>query len=42
MELYIYDAQHAFMRSTDPSRYEPKSAELAWQRTVDFLRRHIC
>jgi carboxymethylenebutenolidase len=42
MELYVYDAQHAFMRSTDPSRYEPKSAELAWQRTVDFLRRHIC
>jgi carboxymethylenebutenolidase len=41
MDLYIYDAQHAFMRSTDSSRYEPKSAELAWQRTVDFLRLHI-
>lgn len=41
MDLYIYDAEHAFMRSTDPSRYEPKSAELAWQRTVDFLHRHI-
>lgn len=41
MDLYIYDAGHAFMRSTDSSKYEPKSAELAWQRTVDFLHRHI-
>jgi len=41
MDLYIYDAEHAFMRSTDASKYEPKSAQLAWQRTVDFLRRHI-
>jgi len=41
MELYIYDAAHAFMRSTDASKYEPKSAALAWQRTVDFLRKHL-
>ena len=41
MDLYIYDAEHAFMRSTDSSRYEPQSAELAWQRTVDFLKRHV-
>jgi carboxymethylenebutenolidase len=42
MDLYIYDdAGHAFMRSTDPTRYEPKSAELAWQRTVEFLHRHL-
>lgn len=41
MDLYIYDAPHAFMRSTDSSTYEPKSSELAWQRTVDFLREHI-
>lgn len=41
MDVYIYDAEHAFMRATDPSRYEPKSAELAWQRTVDFLHRHL-
>jgi carboxymethylenebutenolidase len=41
MEVYIYDAEHGFMRSTDRSKYEPKSAELAWQRTVDFLRTHI-
>jgi carboxymethylenebutenolidase len=41
MDVYIYDAKHGFMRSTDSSTYEPKSAELAWQRTVDFLQRHI-
>ncbi|MFO0554600.1 MAG: dienelactone hydrolase family protein [Polyangiaceae bacterium] len=41
MDLHIYDAGHAFMRSTDPSKYDPKSAELAWQRTVEFLHRHI-
>lgn len=41
MDLYVYDAGHAFMRATDPSRYEPTSAALAWQRTVDFLRAHI-
>jgi carboxymethylenebutenolidase len=41
MDVYIYDAKHGFMRSTDSSTYDPKSAELAWQRTVDFLHRHI-
>lgn len=41
MEVHVYDAGHAFMRSTDASRYEPKSAALAWQRTVDFLHRHL-
>jgi carboxymethylenebutenolidase len=41
MDLYVYDAAHAFMRSTDSSRYDPKSAGLAWQRSVDFLRKHI-
>lgn len=41
MELYVYDAEHAFMRETDASRYEPKSAALAWRRTVEFLHRHV-
>jgi len=41
MDVYFYDAKHGFMRSTDPAVYEPKSAELAWQRTVDFLRQHL-
>ena len=41
MDLYIYDAPHAFMRSTDAARYEPKSAALAWERTIAFLGRHL-
>jgi carboxymethylenebutenolidase len=41
MDLYVYDAGHAFMRSTDSSKFEPKSAALAWQRTVEFLHTHI-
>lgn len=41
MELHIYDAPHAFMRSTDASRYEPQSAALAWQRTLAFLHQHL-
>ena len=41
MDLYVYDAQHAFMRSTDPSRHDPTSAALAWQRTLAFLRTHL-
>lgn len=41
MDLHVYDAGHAFMRSTDPSKHEPKSAKLAWERTVDFLKKHL-
>ena len=41
MDLHVYNAEHAIMRSTDSSKYEPKSAALARQRTVDFLHRHI-
>lgn len=41
MELYVYDAPHAFMRETDASTYEPNSAALAFQRTLDFLRKHL-
>jgi carboxymethylenebutenolidase len=38
MELHLYDAGHAFMRTTDPRVYEPASAKQAWDRTMDFLR----
>jgi carboxymethylenebutenolidase len=37
-EVAWYDAGHAFMRAHDPAAYEPKSAELAWTRTLAFLR----
>lgn len=35
---YIYEgAQHAFNNDADGPRYHKASADLAWQRTVDFL-----
>lgn len=41
MDLHYYDAGHSFMRSTDPSKYDRASADLAWQRTLDFLHMHL-
>lgn len=41
MDLYVYDAGHAFMRETDPSKYDAPSTKLAWERTLDFLRKHL-
>lgn len=40
-ELHVYDANHAFMRTDDPTVYNPAAAALAWQRTLEFLRRHL-
>jgi carboxymethylenebutenolidase len=39
VEAHFYDADHAFFNDTRPEVYDPKSAELAWRRTLDFLRR---
>jgi carboxymethylenebutenolidase len=41
MDLFVYDAGHAFMRTTDPETYEPKSAQVAWDRAVPFLKKHL-
>jgi carboxymethylenebutenolidase len=41
MDLYVYDAGHAFMRSTDPQVYDAASAKLAWERAVEFLKKHL-
>ncbi|HEX8791202.1 MAG TPA: dienelactone hydrolase family protein [Polyangiaceae bacterium] len=41
MDLYVYDAGHAFMRETDPSKYDAPSADAAWKRALDFLRKHL-
>jgi carboxymethylenebutenolidase len=39
---YIYDgAQHAFNNDADGPRYHKASADLAWQRTLAFLNRHL-
>jgi carboxymethylenebutenolidase len=41
MQLEVYDAGHAFMNDTRPEAYDDKSAKLAWQRSVDFLKKHL-
>jgi carboxymethylenebutenolidase len=41
MDLFVYDAGHAFMRSSDRHVYDAKSATLAWGRAVEFLRTHL-
>jgi carboxymethylenebutenolidase len=38
VEAHFYDADHAFFNDTRPEVYDPKSAELAWQRTLKFMR----
>lgn len=41
MELHVYDAEHAFFNDTRSDVYSPESAKLAWERTIDFLHRHL-
>jgi carboxymethylenebutenolidase len=41
MELYVYDAKHAFMNDARPEAYDAASAKLAWERTIAFLRKHM-
>ncbi|QRN98427.1 dienelactone hydrolase family protein [Archangium violaceum] len=37
-EIHRYDAGHAFFNEKRPEVYSPQNAELAWKRTVEFLR----
>jgi carboxymethylenebutenolidase len=40
--IYIYDgANHAFNNDTSAARYNKQAADLAWQRTVDFLHQKL-
>jgi carboxymethylenebutenolidase len=40
--IYIYEgAEHAFFNDTNPSRYNGEAAQLAWKRTVEFLRQKL-
>jgi carboxymethylenebutenolidase len=34
-------ANHAFLNDTNEARYDQEAAELAWSRTVDFLKQHL-
>ena len=46
-EFHRYDCKHAFANETadqkklDMLKYDPKAAELAWQRTMDFLAKQL-
>ena len=39
-EFHLYPAGHAF-NNTDRASFEPASAALSFERTIDFLRRHL-
>jgi len=41
-ELFIYEgANHAFHNDTAPTRYNEAAAKLAWQRSMDFFKKHL-
>jgi len=41
-KMYIYEgAQHAFNNDTNPARYNKEAAQLAWQRTISFLKEKL-
>jgi carboxymethylenebutenolidase len=40
MEVFVYDAGHAFMREGDASKYDAASAKTAWPRAIAFLHAH--
>ncbi len=41
MTLHRYEAGHAFGNWDAPSMYQAEAADLAWQRTTEFLARHL-
>ncbi|MBS1210235.1 MAG: carboxymethylenebutenolidase [Proteobacteria bacterium] len=41
-EVFMYEGvNHAFHNDTNAARYNEAAARLAWQRTLDFLKRHL-
>jgi len=41
-EIHMYEgAQHAFNNDTNAARYNKEAAELAWGRTVRFLKKYL-
>lgn len=41
MDLFFYEAGHAFMRKSDPVAYHEASATQAWDRAITFLRHEL-
>ncbi|NLS17997.1 dienelactone hydrolase family protein [Rhizobium sp. P40RR-XXII] len=41
-EIFVYDGvNHAFNNDTSAARYDKRAADLAWGRTVDFLKKYV-
>lgn len=40
-EAHFYEADHAFFNDTRAQVYSKAAADLAWLRTIDFLKRHL-
>ncbi|WP_454744705.1 dienelactone hydrolase family protein [Ciceribacter selenitireducens] len=41
-EIFVYDGvNHAFNNDTSAARYDKAAAELAWSRTVEFLKKNL-
>ena len=41
-KIYVYEgAQHAFNNDTNPARYNKEAAQLAWERTISFLKEKL-
>jgi carboxymethylenebutenolidase len=41
-ELHMYEgANHAFNNDTNAARYSKEASDLAWGRTVEFLKKHL-
>ena len=41
MDLFVYDAGHAFMRDGDPSHFDADASKAAWPRALEFLKKHL-
>ena len=41
VHAHFYEADHAFLNDTRPEVYDKETAELAWTRSVAFLRHHL-
>ena len=41
MDLFVYDAGHAFMRDGDPTHFDAEASKLAWARATEFLKKYL-
>jgi carboxymethylenebutenolidase len=40
MELFVYEADHAFCNDKRPEVYNADACKLAWDRTLAFVQKH--